>query len=345
LDDLENMGFEIEDASTEEYYNFIQEGAGSMVFRQLVAGLVKQHLPSESVNLNVESQNQFTSEINQFLKAKLADSPYAWNEISRMNFESKLSLLEYLKAECQSLRIIESSGVTSMDVGNSNSVDNERIRKMCKVLNVPPSEDNAKNLNLICSKLKGLLQTLPKNYLGQSLLRESDFKDSHMKILEEMNSSLKEEYEQRKQVLLKRLDVTLQSFLWSDKGEEYEHELKPLVKQNRAALKTTTNISVYDVFAAHTDITRVVKTSSQEVTRAASASIRSQVVGVMPVDRGGRVMERRSEMPAFAPRVETEQSKPQRGNAGKKSRVQGSWSGGGDKGKGKKSKRGRQDQY
>jgi hypothetical protein len=37
--------------------------------------------------------------------------------------------------------------------------------------------------------------------------------------LEELNKELKLEYEGRKQVLLKRLDVTLQSFLWSKKAE------------------------------------------------------------------------------------------------------------------------------
>jgi hypothetical protein len=36
--------------------------------------------------------------------------------------------------------------------------------------------------------------------------------------LEEINAALKEEYRGRQEVLLKRLDVTLQTFLWSEKA-------------------------------------------------------------------------------------------------------------------------------
>jgi hypothetical protein len=36
--------------------------------------------------------------------------------------------------------------------------------------------------------------------------------------LEEINAALKEEYKGRQDVLLKRLDVTLQTFLWSEKA-------------------------------------------------------------------------------------------------------------------------------
>jgi len=44
-----------------------------------------------------------------------------------------------------------------------------------------------------------------------------------------MNESFAAEYLSRREVLLKRLNVTLQSFLWSDKGKENEAEIRKTV--------------------------------------------------------------------------------------------------------------------
>lgn len=38
-------------------------------------------------------------------------------------------------------------------------------------------------------------------------------------MLEDINNNFKIHYEQRKQVLIKRMQVTIQSFLWCPKGE------------------------------------------------------------------------------------------------------------------------------
>ena len=51
------------------------------------------------------------------------------------------------------------------------------------------------------------------------ILQDVNFSIDQQKLLQEMNEILAQDYKQRKQVLLKRLDVTLHSFLWSVKGE------------------------------------------------------------------------------------------------------------------------------
>jgi hypothetical protein len=38
--------------------------------------------------------------------------------------------------------------------------------------------------------------------------------------LEQLNAALKEDYSLRQRMLLQRLDLTIQSFLWSDKAME-----------------------------------------------------------------------------------------------------------------------------
>lgn len=98
------------------------------------------------------------------------------------------------------------------------------------------------SLSLIILQIQEQLKTLPPDYLGKPLLlgkfspgqlvrRTAGI--SHRKkernkwdlssrgwlqeLLKELNEALQEEYTQRKQVLLKRLDVTLQTFLWGIK--------------------------------------------------------------------------------------------------------------------------------
>lgn len=80
-------------------------------------------------------------------------------------------------------------------------------------------------------KVKEVLPKLPKDYLGGLILSGSQLnakevvdsifliKNNFKAKLEEINKILNEEYASRKRLMIKRVDVTLESFLWSQKGE------------------------------------------------------------------------------------------------------------------------------
>lgn len=64
------------------------------------------------------------------------------------------------------------------------------------------------------NKLSEVLKNAPPELLGQALIAD-DFIDKDWKELEHVQQELHDEYAMRRDMLLKRLDVTVQSFLVS----------------------------------------------------------------------------------------------------------------------------------
>jgi hypothetical protein len=123
-------------------------------------------------------------------------------------------------------------------------------------------------------------------------------------LLCEINDKLKREYKTRREVLLKRLSVTLQCFTWSPKGSDNKLVIESIVRKRMASMHNfTSTIAVYDIFCAHQAILNTTKISDQSSTdRTSGESIRrSIVIGAVP-DRGGRPGDR-AKMPKFKARV------------------------------------------
>ena len=68
----------------------------------------------------------------------------------------------------------------------------------------------------VYSKAAELLKSLPPNYLGKPLLR-TNMSENQWKQIHRINEILFDEYKTRRELLLKRLDVTVQSFKWADR--------------------------------------------------------------------------------------------------------------------------------
>jgi hypothetical protein len=117
-------------------------------------------------------------------------------------------------------------------------------------------------------------------------------------LISEISAALRDEYCGRLDVLLKRLDVSLQSLLWSDKAKNNQ-AVKNLLAQQKAVFSSigAPNYSLVDVITAQDDILHIHKTS--ESTLASRTGLAKVVIGEV-VDRGGRVSEkRRAGMPSF----------------------------------------------
>jgi len=195
---------------------------------------------------------------------------------------------------------------------------------MASTLSVTPKQDALTLVVEITRKVHTLISQLPSSYLGEPLIALSSLPHKHMTLLEDINIGFKQEYEQRKQVLLKRFEVTLQAFLWSSKGEDHKGDLKELLHSRSLGLTAKTDISVYTVFTARPDIvhTALVKTSGKQASTNTHSSIKTLIIGPVP-DRGGRVEERRlNAMPTFKERGNNAQPRPQRDDGG---RVHGSF--------------------
>jgi hypothetical protein len=68
----------------------------------------------------------------------------------------------------------------------------------------------------VYNKVNELLKSLSPNYLGQSLLR-INMSENQWNQIHKINQILYEDYKMRRELLLKRLDVTIQSFKWADR--------------------------------------------------------------------------------------------------------------------------------
>lgn len=125
------------------------------------------------------------------------------------------------------------------------------------------------------------------------------------KILEKLQNELDIEYDLRRNMLMTRLDVTIQSFQWSDVAKNKGHIIAESYSNKRQELDHIINRSkmtdIVELLAARTDILHVEKTSSANVRKNTHSDIHKHIIGMVP-DRGGRANEHQPptpEMPAW----------------------------------------------
>ena len=74
-------------------------------------------------------------------------------------------------------------------------------------------------------QVKEVLSKLPADHLGKALMK-SRLSDKQWTNVLAMNEAMAAEYRTRREMLLKRLDVTIQSFQWSDRAKvSFSHEV------------------------------------------------------------------------------------------------------------------------
>ena len=71
-------------------------------------------------------------------------------------------------------------------------------------------------------------------------------------MLKQINAEFASDYSTRRRVLLKRLDVTAQSFLWGEKGKAKEAEIRAVITRKLATpqARPAVNLPVSIVFSA-----------------------------------------------------------------------------------------------
>ncbi|CAL8368536.1 unnamed protein product, partial [Gadus morhua 'NCC'] len=122
--------------------------------------------------------------------------------------------------------------------------------------------------------------------------------------VEALNQALVNEYEVRRKMLLKRLDVTVQSFGWSERAKNHAERMKKVYHPLRAALSFHSKVSVGHLFAAREDLSKIHRTSSGKIREKTACAINKVLMGRVP-DRGGRPCEIQApppEMPSWQKR-------------------------------------------
>ena len=230
--------------------------------------------------------------------------------------DKAVALCGFLAARSQMRRLIACKDViVGQEGGTQNSVmgsaDNLFTATLKRILTsvvphnkaFPSSTKPAKLAAFLAQELK---EIPTERLLGnrESLLKATSLSNSDdASLFSEILKAMNEEYALRQQMMLQRLDVTLQSFLWSNRAQGQEAEIisacRPLVaKLHEAQLGVTLDeVLEADSSLADAMYTRVTETRGR-------THLKGCVVGTVP-DRGGRVEDVRPRdlMPEWAKRT------------------------------------------
>ncbi|XP_051520422.1 protein FAM98B-like [Myxocyprinus asiaticus] len=171
--------------------------------------------------------------------------------------------------------------------------------------------ETSSQLSDACAEVESRLASLPEGVVLEPLLKTNLNSDQWKKI-HEIDKALRKDYECRRQMMIKRFYVTLQSFAWGDRGQERNAVLSSMPHFSPSL---ESSISIAKLLAAREDQSRI-----SPVKAGPSTAVHKVLMGSVP-DRGGRPGEIEPPMPSFASRREGEGSqykKKKREYSGKK---------------------------
>ncbi|NXT48829.1 FA98B protein, partial [Pluvianellus socialis] len=242
--------------------------------------------------------------------------------------EDCLKLLLFLSTELQALKILHSKKIKGSHLEKHNEVYQE-VQAICGALGLPNSSSSDIPLLLtnVEQKIKDVLSKVQNNHVGKSLLTKPLNSDQVEK-LEKINDALRSEYECRRRMLMKRLDVTVQSFGWSDRAKVKTDDIARIYQPKRYALSPKSTITLAHLLAAREDLSKIIRTSSGSTRENTVCAINKVLMGRVP-DRGGRPTEIEPPPPEMPPWQKRQEGGGRGGWGGGGGGGRGNWGGGG----------------
>ncbi|XP_041865847.1 protein FAM98A [Melanotaenia boesemani] len=316
LEDLGYQGPVLEEGALD---SAVAGGASSPEFTKLSAWIVSELRLYCKLEENVHATNS-PSEAESFqlemsgLLSELS-CPYAVltsGDITQrfLRRDDCLLLLSFLVSELEASRMILVNK-PQKKAQESGSPIFQELKGICMTLGMskpPASITMFQFFTGIEKKLKEAISRVPENHVGEPLLKKP-LGPVHLEKIEAINQALVNEYEVRRKMLLKRLDVTVQSFGWSDKAKTHGEKLGKVYQPLRSALGTRSKISVAHLLAARQDFSKILRTSSGRIREKTACAINKVLMGRVP-DRGGRPCEIEPpppEMPSWQKRQDAPQ--------------------------------------
>ncbi|XP_073495119.1 protein FAM98B [Phyllobates terribilis] len=294
LDTLEALGYQGPVLEENSLGPALEGGLSSPEYFQLLNWLTSQikllgHL-EESISSEGDDVESVQLEISGFLKE--LSCPYTTLVSGDIKDRLKkkedcLKLLLFLGSELQALQILQNKKKDSSPGDDAY----KEARTLCDALRLP--DQSSSNISLMLKsaeeKVTELLPKAKAASINQALLNV-DLTAQQLEHLEKINEALCKEYECRRRMLIKRLDVTVQSFGWSDKAKAKTDEIARVYQPIRYSLSPKSGISVPHLLAARQDLSRIVRTSSGSAREKMVCPINKILMGRVP-DRGGRPSE------------------------------------------------------
>ncbi|XP_056103286.1 protein FAM98B [Rhinichthys klamathensis goyatoka] len=154
--------------------------------------------------------------------------------------------------------------------------------------------ETASQMSDACTEVESRLTSLPEGELPEALLNTS-LNSEQWKKIDDINRALCKDYECRRQMIIKRFYVTLQSFAWGERGKERSAVLSSMAPFSPSP---ESFVSIAMLLATREDESRI-----RPVKAGPSTAVHKVLMGSVP-DRGGRPGEIEPPMPSFTGRSE-----------------------------------------
>ncbi|GAM27663.1 hypothetical protein SAMD00019534_108390 [Acytostelium subglobosum LB1] len=307
----------IHDQTEQSFRSILEKGESNFLYIELLWSIGKELSPYFDIQWPLEKKIELIK--TPFIKL-LKSTLYHGNmdDITTEGEQtvlSKLTMLEHLFFQLQMIQLDLFNKEHAMEVSEEDDqqkqqdrddFQNDLINKIQVLSDIFQVQfNNWENfvvvLNTIHQKIESVLATLPSDFMSEPFFKNIVFTEDERKTIEEMSLTLFHDYSKRSEVLSKRLDVTLESLLWSERIETKMDEINRIIRYQREVFPTIHLYTVQDLLCTHRDILKIIKTSLQS--KSSSALVKRIIVGNVP-DRGGRPGDRKAAMPSFHKRVE-----------------------------------------
>ncbi|KAI4884437.1 hypothetical protein NFI96_032101 [Prochilodus magdalenae] len=269
------------------------------------------------VGVGVDSGAVLAGELKELLEVML----YPYANLSSVTLSSIHinRITDFLVSELQAARMLRYKEKHPEETEVQSEPDKEQRRQECNILNNEEETqtegdkadekemmtelallfqaldmDPTSQLSHVYSEVESRVTSLPEGE-GREPLLKTNLNSSQWSKVHLMNEALCKDYECRRQMMVKRFYVTLQSFAWGERGKE-RSTLLSTVPPFAASLKPSVSIAL--LLAARGDQSRILP-----VRAGPSTAIHKVLMGSVP-DRGGRPGEIEPPMPAFTRRRE-----------------------------------------
>ncbi|XP_035212346.1 protein FAM98B-like isoform X2 [Stegodyphus dumicola] len=245
-----------------------------------------------------------------------------------LDVPSRNVLLDFLCTELQAARLLQckTKKKHTLEIEMDDSTTATSLMKVMEILGIP--KELAENPDSVLPEIeKKVNEKVSKR---PELISEPAFKASLTEKqwagLENLFEEFEADYTVRRELLITRLDVTIQSFQWGEGSKGKEHGIVDAYVSLRNKLKKHPSVKLTDVLAARESIFIIEKTSSAELVKNTKSHLNRVLIPAVP-DRGGRPKEQRPpvEMPNWMKRS------PGGAGGGRGDRHGGGWRGQGKK--------------
>ncbi|VDP85175.1 unnamed protein product [Echinostoma caproni] len=282
------------------------------------------------LSLDAAKEQKLYDEVTQFLDKYGCPYPVLMNKAVPDRFtvsDNRMLLLRYFCTEILAQRKLASRPQSvRTDARISQAADEASaeissdltacLEVACNALGLskPPNNVSVSELftRLINTSTEAI-KRCPPMHMGQPMIPLVGLSDRQWSQIARIAALLQQEYASRRATLLKRLDVTVQSFKWSDKAKTQLEAIAAVYNPLRTAMSISYFPGIPELLAVRDNmILRIEKTSGVTARQFTSCELNKVLIGKVP-DRGGRAWELEPpppEMPSF------KQRQPERGRGG-----------------------------